>query len=117
MTKEEYIKKNYWLVTNVTIDDYLNNQSISPYPSEECVDEFAEYNGMTFDVAMRFFNQYCAECEKHITTKSEIGINLKYSNNPKQIYCKDCFKKKYHFSDEDYQKRIEIFKDQDCVLF
>lgn len=116
-TKTEYIEQNFWLQTNTTIDDYLNNNSVIPFPTKEAIEEFADYNHLDYDTAKDFFNVTCDECGKKIVNKPEIGINIKYFGDSTKYYCEDCFKKRFHFNDVEYQKRIQIFRAQNCTLF
>ena len=56
---------------NCTIDEYLtqawNGGTFRDKPTDEVIQEFAEYNGLNVGdtkVARQYFNKYCDECEK-----------------------------------------------------
>lgn len=120
IVREDFIKNNKWIATNLTLDEYMvrwNHSEIPDEPSKECIEEFARYNNLDFEVAKEFFTQYCSLCGKPIRHKYEIGMSIKYlGDDTKDFYCKDCFKTKYDFTDEEYDERVMAFKYRNCDL-
>lgn len=120
IVREDFIKNNKWIATNLTLDEYMvrwNHSEIPDEPSKECIEEFARYNNLDFEVAKEFFTQYCFLCGKPIRHKYEIGMSIKYlGDDTKDFYCKDCFKTKYDFTDEEYDERVMAFKYRNCDL-
>lgn len=118
--REDFIKNNKWLATNMALKEYMtrwNHSEVPDSPSKECIEEFANYNNIDKELAKEFFVNKCNECGKPIRHKYEIGMCMKYGLSKDKYLCKKCFMEKYNFTKEEYNKRIEIFKTQECDLF
>lgn len=127
--KEDFINNRKWIIMNCTIDEYLtqawNGGTFRDEPTEEVVQEFAEYSNLDTKVATQYFNKYCDNgCKsqsgklKRIKTKDVIAMNLKYhGRNVSKFYCKKCLMKMYDMNEEEWNKQIEDFKQSGCDLF
>lgn len=110
---------------NCTIDEYLtqawNGGTFRDEPTDEVIQEFAEYNGLNVGdtkVARQYFNKYCDECEKRIKDKTTLAMNMKFhGRDVSKFLCKKCFKKLYKMDDDKWNKYVESFKRDGCALF
>jgi hypothetical protein len=60
----------------------------------------------------------CYVCEKTITEKNEIGLNLKLlGRNATRFYCYNCLADSFEITVEELFAKIEEFKTQGCKLF
>lgn len=123
--KEDFINKKKWLIMNCTIDEYLtqawNGGTFRDEPTQEVIDEFAEYNGLdTGDtsVAKQYFNKSCSDCNKRIKDKTTLAMNMKFHGREiTRFLCKKCFKKLYEFDEERWNYYVTAFKRDGCALF
>lgn len=125
LLKEDFITNKKWIVMNCTIDEYLtqawNGGTFRDEPTDEVIQEFAEYNGLNVGdtkVARQYFNKYCDECEKRIKDKTTLAMNMKFhGRDVSKFLCKKCFKKLYEMDDDKWNKYVESFKRDGCALF
>ena len=63
-------------------------------------------------------NIRCVWCNAKITTKDEVGLNLKIlgSGSP-DYYCMDCLSEYLGCTVQDLEDKIEQFKEEGCTLF
>ena len=123
--KEDFIANKKWIIMNCTIDEYLtqawNGGTFRDEPTDEVIQEFAEYNGLNVGdtkVAKQYFNKYCDECEKRIKDKTTLAMNMKFhGRDVSKFLCKKCFKKLYEMDDDKWNKYVESFKRDGCALF
>ena len=123
--KEDFIKNKKWIIMNCTLDEYINQAWNSGVfrdePTDEVIQEFAEYNGLDVGdtkVARQYFNKYCDECEKRIKDKTTLAMNMKFhGRNTTKFLCKKCFKKLYQMDDDKWNMYVESFKRDGCALF
>lgn len=123
MLKKDFIENKKWLIMNCTIKEYLevawNGGTYRDEPTEEVIKEFMEYNNLDdFNLAQKYFNKNCCECDKRIKDKNVLAMNMKiHGRDTNKFYCKKCFKKLHNLSEEDWNKRLESFKQSGCMLF
>lgn len=123
--KEDFIVNKKWIIMNCTIDEYLtqawNGGTFRDEPTDEVIQEFAEYNGLNVSdtkVARQYFNKYCDKCEKRIKDKTTLAMNMKFhGRDVSKFLCKKCFKKLYEMDDDKWNKYVESFKRDGCALF
>lgn len=123
--KEDFIANKKWIIMNCTIDEYLtqawNGGTFRDEPTDEVIQEFAEYNGLNVGdtkVARQYFNKYCDECGKRIKDKTTLAMNMKFhGRDVSKFLCKKCFKKLYEMDDDKWNKYVESFKRDGCALF
>ena len=123
--KKDFITNKKWIIMNCTIDEYLaqawNGGTFRDEPTDAVIQEFAEYNGLNVGdtkVARQYFNKYCDECEKRIKDKTTLAMNMKFhGRDVSKFLCKKCFKKLYEMDDDKWNKYVESFKRDGCVLF
>lgn len=123
--KEDFIANKKWIIMNCTIEEYLtqawNGGTFRDEPTDEVIQEFAEYNGLNVGdtkVARQYFNKYCDECEKRIKDKTTLAMNMKFhGRDVSKFLCKKCFKKLYEMDDDKWNKYVESFKRDGCALF
>lgn len=123
--KKDFIENKKWIIMNCTIDEYLtqawNGGTFRDEPTEEVIQEFAEYNGLNVGdtkVARQYFNKYCDECEKKIKDKTTLAMNMKFhGRDVSKFLCKKCFKRLYEMDDDKWDMYVESFKRDGCALF
>ena len=123
--KEDFIANKKWIIMNCTIDEYLtqawNGGTFRDEPTDEVIQEFAEYNGLNVGdtkVSRQYFNKYCDECEKRIKDKTTLAMNMKFhGRDVSKFLCKKCFKKLYEMDDDKWNMYVESFKRDGCALF
>lgn len=127
--KEDFISNNKWLIMNCTIDEYVNicwNGGVyRNEPTEEVIKEYAEYNDLDINVAEKYFNRYCMNgClnkrkqPMKIKDKNTLAMNMKYfGRNIEQFKCKKCLMKDLDLTKEQWDEKVEEFKNQGCKLF
>lgn len=120
--KNDFINRQLWTVYNCTIEEYLNNWNngvLRNEPTEEVILEFMKYKNFdNYQLAKKYFNKYCCNCNKKVNHKNEIAMNLKlFGRNTNNFYCKKCFMKKMNWTKNQYEQQIEKFKENECNLF
>lgn len=127
--RDDFISNRKWIVMNCTLEEYINQAwnggVFREDPTKEVIKEYAEYNGIDETVARQYFNKYCANgCKsksgklKKIKEKNVLSMNMKYhGRNINKFYCKKCLMEMLDMDEEKWNKSIEQFKQQGCVLF
>ncbi len=127
--KQDFISNNKWLIMNCTLDEYMhicwNGGVYRNEPTEEVVKEYAEYNDLDIDIAIKYFNRYCRNgCLNKrkqplkIKDKDTLAMNMKlYGRYIEQFKCKKCLLKELNFTKEQWDSKVEEFKYQGCKLF
>lgn len=124
--KEDFIKHNRWLIMNCTLDEYLKiawpGGSYRTEPTEEVIQEFADYSGLDFEIAKKYFNKTCCNSIHNrvvkIKDKNTLAMNMKYfGRNLEKFQCKRCLMRELNMTEDYWNKRIKSFKSQGCQLF
>lgn len=137
--EEDFVKNNKDLIMNCTLDEYKlkawNGGTFRDEPTEKVIEEFANRNELDVNVAEKYFNHYCVECDKafnegeskkrkKIKSKEVLGMNLKLlGRNTEEFYCKKhlidkiSYIRNKDYTKEDWNNDVERFKDQGCTLF
>lgn len=119
---KDFVSNERWTRLNCTLDEYhltWNGGLVREEPTEEVVKEFAEHKGIDdLNVARQYFNKTCERCNKKVTKKNEVAMNLKYfGRNTNRILCKKCLMVEMGWTKEDWDAQVERFKSQGCTLF
>lgn len=127
--EEDFIKNNKWIIMNCTIYEYVNicwcGGIYRKEPTQEVVEEFSKYSGIDIEIASGYFNKYCCNgCINKlreplkIKDKDVIGMNMKmYGRNIQKFKCKRCLMKDLELTKEQFQTKVNEFKDGKCALF
>ena len=121
--REDFTQDMRWAKLNCTIDEYVlngwNGGLYRPEPTEEVINEFMEYKGITDrNIALQYFNKACCECGKNVRQNDVLAMNLKMNGrNTNKIFCKKCLMKELGMSKEEWDNNVADFKAQGCVLF
>lgn len=125
--KNDFIDNDKWTVMNCTLEEYAtcwNGGALRDEPTQEVIEEFMEYNDLDEEVAKRYFNHTCSECDRRIRKREDIAMNLKYfGRNTKKLLCKIHMKKYIgemtdkHVTNADWDEIVEEFKVSECELF
>lgn len=120
--KEDFIANKKWIIMNCTIDEYLtqawNGGTFRDEPTDEVIQEFAEYTGIDIAVVPQYFNKECCNCNKRIKHKQVLSMNLKmHGRNVNKFFCKKCLMREFNWTKDDWDNQIETFQKQGCALF
>lgn len=127
---EEDFKQNFkWIIMNCTLKEYLqvawNGGVFRKEPTPEVIQEFADYKGITYEVAEKYFVRYCMNGCKNkrgnilaVKDLDVLAMNMKmFGRNINQFKCKKCLMKEFGWTKEDWNNRVEEFKKMGCDLF
>lgn len=122
--EDDFIKNNKWLIMNCTLKEYYtcwNGGTFRTEPTNEVVQEFADYHSISFEVAKPFFGHTCDKCTgkkpKKIKDKDALAMNMKFIGRTGKYLCKKHLKEYLAIDDEKWNEYIESFKQQGCNLF
>lgn len=118
---EDFLKRQLWCTMNCTLNEYplcWNGGKIRSEPTEEVINECAEYKGINKEIAVKYFNKLCFDCNKKITKNDVIAMNLKLiGRNTERFFCKKCLKKHLGLNTKQWSNCIAEFKQNGCNLF
>lgn len=118
---EDFVKNNRDINMNCTQREYhfcWNGGRYRSKPTEQVINEFAERNGLDINIAKKYFNHKCDICGKNILDKSVIGMNMKFFGRQiERFKCKKCIMKEFGWTKEDWDTKVNEFKEQSCKLF
>lgn len=123
IVQEDFLHNQRWTMMNCTLAEYIQNgwngTLYRPEPTEEVINEFMKYKGITDrNVALQYFNKTCCECGKNVRQNDVLAMNLKMNGrNTNKIYCKKCLMKELNMSKDEWDNNVADFKAQGCVLF
>lgn len=119
--KQDFIKNNKWLIMNCTLKEYMIawcGGTVRPEPTEEVIKEFANYNNLDIDIARKYFNKTCKECNKRVKSKEVLAMNMKFlGRNTNTFMCKKHLKEFLKIDNAQWDKYVEDFKCDGCTLF
>lgn len=127
--RNDFINNNKWLIMNCTIDEYVRGAwtggVFRKEPTEEVIDEYAQYSGLSLDVARKYFNRYCSNgclnkrrTPLKIKDKNTLAMNMKYFGRNTDVFkCKKCLMKEFGWDEAQWNEKITAFKRQGCSLF
>lgn len=119
--EDDFIKNFKWTILNCTIKEYHTNWNggiVRQEPTDEVVQEFADYKGLDIEIAKKYFNHTCEECGKKVYHKDVIAMNLKLlGRNTKVFYCKQHLMDGLGLTKEQWKLMITDFKQTGCDLF
>jgi hypothetical protein len=117
------VQEQRWTKLNCTVAEYVkdgwNGGLYRTEPTEEVVEEFMLYKGLTdYNVALQYFNKTCECCGRNVRQNEVLAMNLKLlGRNTSKIYCKKHLKEMLGMSNEEWNSAVEDFKRQGCALF
>lgn len=118
---EDFTKNNKDIIMNCTQKEYhtcWNGGTLREEPTQEVIEEYAERNGLDINIASKYFNHCCEDCNKRIKSKEVLAMNLKYNGrNTTKFFCKKDFMKRLNMTKEQWDSNVERFKDSGCSLF
>lgn len=127
--RDDFINNTKWISVHCTLKEYLQGAwtggLFRPEPSKEVIQEFADYKGIDYEVAEKYFEKYCVNgCKSvrakplKIKNKDVLAMNLKLlGRNTDKFMCKKCLMKYLDINSEQWNKYIEDFKQSGCKLF
>ena len=119
--KDDFLDRQLWCALNCTVEEYplcWNGGAIRPEPTEEAIQECAEYKKIDIAVARRYFNKTCDSCGNKITKNDVIAMNMKLlGRDVTKFKCKKCLRKFLNISVIKWKEYISDFKTSECNLF
>jgi 3'-phosphoadenosine 5'-phosphosulfate sulfotransferase (PAPS reductase)/FAD synthetase len=127
--KDDFLNNYKWISVHCTLEEYLQGAwtggLLRSEPSKEVIQEFADYKGITYDVAVRYFDKYCINgCKSRrgnlykIKDKDVLAMNMKLlGRNTGKFMCKKCLMDFVGINESKWDKYIEDFKRAGCDLF
>lgn len=130
--KEDKFKKgNLWTVLNCTLDEYLwdgwkNGTKYRELANEEVIMEYADFKGISYDLAKSFFDRPCDNgCVKTIKKATfsrklkswEVGLSIKFNGLQGKKVCSNCLCKDLGIKESELKEYIERFKLTGCKMF
>jgi hypothetical protein len=121
--KKDFIENKKWVNLNCTLEEYYGNWNgglVRKEPSDEVINEFAEYNNLDIEIAKKYFNNKCnyEGCKKNVNKNDVIAMNLKFNGRgTNKIYCKKHLKEILNIDNKKWDEYIEQFKSNECELF
>ena len=127
--REDFLRNHKWISINCTLKEYLQGAwtggLLRPEPTPEVIQEFANYKGVTYEIATKYFDKYCINnCKnkngkpKKIKDKDTLAMNLKmFGRNIDKFMCKQCLMKELDIDEFKWNQYIEDFKRSGCDLF
>lgn len=120
--RENFISDNKWIILNCTLNEYINKAwnggVFRDEPTDEVIEEFAQYNMLDKTVASKYFNKNCDCCGTKIKDKNALSMNMKiHGRSIGKYYCKKCLMKEFRWFEDDWNQQIDKFKNQGCALF
>ena len=127
---EQDFKDNYkWIIMNCTLKEYVqeawNGGVYRKEPTPEGIQEFADYKDITYEVAEKYFLRTCSNgCLNKrgniatIKDKDTLAMNMKmFGRNIDKFMCKKCLIKYFGWTKEDWNNKVNEFKQSGCKLF
>lgn len=127
---EQDFKANFkWIIMNCTLKEYVqeawNGGTFRKEPIPEVIQEFADYKGITYDVAEKYFLRTCSNgCLNKrgniasIKDKDVLAMNMKiFGRNIDKFMCKKCLLKYFEWTKDDWTNKVDEFKRSGCDLF
>lgn len=121
--ESNFLAHERWIGLNCTLGEFKHKGAwkggqYRPEPTQEVIDEFAEYKGLDKDVAIKYFNKTCRKCRKNVRQKDVIAMNLKMlGRGTDGVYCKKHLQERLNINNKTWNEYIEDFKSQGCNLF
>ena len=120
--RDNFISDKKWIILNCTLNEYINQAwnggVFRDEPTDKVIEEFAQYNSLDKVIAANYFNKNCEKCGTKIKDKNVLSMNMKmHGRNTSKYYCKKCLMNEFRWSDKDWNKQIDKFKNQGCALF
>ena len=118
--EKDFIENKKACVLNCTLNEYhynWNGGMVHEEPSEECIKEFSEQQGLELDIAKKYFNKSCACCNKKLK-KDDIALSMKfYGRQIEKFKCIKCMSKELNTTVKELRERAKLFKQDGCTLF
>lgn len=120
--EKDFIDNEKWTRMNCTLAEYHMNYNggvLREQPTDEVIKEFQQHKNIDdTNIVEKYFNKKCENCGKSVVKQNEVAMNLKiFGRDTKKFYCKKCLMKKLNWNKEDWDKQVEKFQQEGCVLF
>lgn len=114
---------------NCTINEYVTKAWTGGVyrkePTDEVIQEYAKYAGLDEDIARKYFSRYCENgCLNtrgqplKLKDKNTLAMNMKmFGRDIEKFKCKKCLMKEFGWTQEQWNKQVNEFKNQGCRLF
>ena len=118
--ENDFIKNKKASIMNCTLKEYhicWNGGIYREEPTEEVIKEFSEQQNLNIEIAKKYFNKKCCNCNKKLK-KNDIALSMKFNGRQTEKFkCIKCLSKELETSEKELRKRAEEFKKDGCDLF
>lgn len=118
--EKDFLENAKWTRLNCTLKEYhicWNGGVLRPEPTNEVINELAEYKNLSYEVAEKYFNKVC-NCGKKVNKKDEIAMNLKFlGRSIDEFMCKKCLMNYLGIDKNNWKQYVKDFKSSGCELF
>lgn len=106
---------------NCTLQEYKNGAwkagLVRLEATPEIIEEFAEQQGLSYELAEKYFNKTCSSCDKKLK-KNDIALNLKFiSRKLEDFQCTKCLAETLGYTNKQMKDKAKELKTQGCELF
>lgn len=127
--KQDFLDNYKWTIMNCTLEEYMQGAwtggTYRKEPTPEVVKEFADYKGIDYNIAKKYFSRTCMNGCKNkrgnvatIKDKDVLAMNMKmFGRNIDKFMCKKCLLKHFNWTKEEWSQQVKDFKRQGCSLF
>jgi 3'-phosphoadenosine 5'-phosphosulfate sulfotransferase (PAPS reductase)/FAD synthetase len=120
MQKNYFFSYQRWTNLNCTLDEFIKfawkGCKVRSNPTEEVIKEYADFKGVSIELAQNYFNQDC-ECGNHVNDVA-VGLNMKlFGRQINKFKCLKCLAKDLGKKQKELKQLAKEFKNQGCSLF
>ncbi|MGL5961925.1 MAG: phosphoadenosine phosphosulfate reductase family protein [Cetobacterium sp.] len=122
LLKKLFIREGYAVRINCTLEEYLATEwkgvSLRTEPTEEVIEDFARYRGLSLEDARKYFLGYKCQCCGKSLSKDVIAMNIKtLGTNTETRICLKCMSKYLETDIKTLKNSVKQHKDSGCKWF
>lgn len=118
--EEDFIKNKKAPILNCTLDEYhihWNGTGVRESATREVINEFAEMYNLDIELAKKYFDKQCMDCNKKLK-KNDVALSMKYYGRQiDKFKCIKCLSRDLKVKPKVLKEKINEFKNQGCNLF
>lgn len=117
---KDFIDNKKAPILNCTLSEYhlnWNGTSVREEATEEVIKEFAELQGLNYDIAKKYFGKKCICCNKKLKS-IDVALSMKfYGRQIENFKCIKCLSKDFNVPVKELRSRAKTFSKDGCDLF
>lgn len=118
--EKDFVENKKAPTMNCTLKEWhmnWNGGRVRTEATPEIIQEFAKQQGLTYELAEKYFNKTCSCCNKKLK-KNDIGLNLKFiSRRLEEFQCTKCLAVTLGYTNKQMKDKAKELKTQGCELF